>query len=209
VQGAYTWSKSREALEFLNAADTVPYESISSLDRPHRLALSGIYELPFGRGRRFLSDAPGVVDFFAGGWQLNGIITFQSGQALGFGNAIFNGNIEDLVLSPSERSVDRWFNVDAGFNRVAAQQLASNYRTFPLRFAGLRGDAQHRWDLSAIKNFRIAESARIQFRAEAFNALNRPIFNNPNTTPTSTSFGMVTGTAAKARTFQFALKLEF
>jgi hypothetical protein len=149
------------------------------------------------------------VDFIAGGWQLNGIITFQSGAPLGFGNALFNGNIEDIALSKDERDVDQWFNVNAGFNRVPAQQLASNFRTFPLRFAGVRGDAQHRWDLSAIKNFRITEGTRLQFRAEAFNALNRPIFNNPNTTPTNSAFGRVTGTAAKSRTFQFALKLEF
>jgi hypothetical protein len=209
IQAAYTWSKAMEALEFMNAADIRPYESLGGLDRPHRLALSGIYEMPFGRGRRFLSDAPAAVDFIAGGWQLNGIVTFQSGAPLGFGNALFIGNVEDIVLSPGERDVDQWFNVNAGFNRVPAQQLASNFRTFPLRFAGVRGDAQHRWDLSAIKNFRITEGTRLQFRAEAFNALNRPIFNNPNTTPTNTAFGRVTGTAAKSRTFQFALKLEF
>ncbi len=209
LQGSYTWSKAMEALEFMNPADTRPYESLGSLDRPHRIAMSGIYEIPLGRGRQFLAGAPGIVDFFMGGWQLNGIITFQSGAPLGFGNALFIGNVEDIRLSPSERSVDRWFNTEAGFNRVSAQQLSSNYRTFPLRFSGVRGDAQHRWDLSAIKNFRITEAAKLQFRAEAFNALNRPIFNNPNTSPTSTSFGRVTGTAAKSRTFQFALKLEF
>lgn len=209
LQAAYTWSKAMEALEFLNAADPVPYESLGSLDRPHRMSLSGIYEMPFGKGRQFLADSPGLVDFFAGGWQLNGIVTFQSGAPLGFGNALFVGNVEDIAISAGDRTVEQWFNVNSGFNRVAAQQLASNYRTFPLRFGGVRGDAQHRWDLSAIKNFRITEQAKLQFRAEAFNALNRPIFNNPNTTPTSTAFGTVTGTAAKARTFQFALKLQF
>ncbi len=209
IQGAYTWSKTMEALEYMNPADTVPYESLSSMDRPHRLSLSGIYEMPFGRGRRWLASAPSAVDFIAGGWQLNGIITFQSGAPLGFGNALFNGNIEDIKIPAGERTVDRWFNTEAGFNRVPAQQLASNFRTFPLRFSGIRGDAQHRWDLSAIKNFRIYEDVRLQFRAECFNALNRPIFNNPNTAPTNTAFGVITGTAAKARTFQFALKLEF
>ncbi|MCC6265066.1 MAG: carboxypeptidase regulatory-like domain-containing protein [Bryobacterales bacterium] len=209
LQGAYTWSKAMEALEFMNPADVQPYESLGSLDRPHRISFSGIYEIPFGRGRQFLSSAPAIVDLVAGGWQLNGIITFQSGAPLGFGNALFVGNVEDIRLGPGERSVNRWFNTEAGFNKVSNQQLASNYRTFPLRFSGVRGDAQHRWDLSAIKNFRITENTKLQFRAEAFNALNRPIFNNPNTSPTSSSFGRVTGTAAKSRTFQFALKLEF
>jgi hypothetical protein len=76
-------------------------------------------------------------------------------------------------------------------------------------FSGIRGDSQNRWDISAIKYFRITEQVRFQFRAEAFNALNKTIFNDLNTTPTNTAFGRITGAAAPARTFQFALKLEF
>ncbi len=208
-QLAYTWSKLMEAVEFLNAVDTMPYEVISGMDRPHRLALSGIYELPFGKGRQFANSLPRAVDTLVGGWQLNGIVTWQSGQALGFGNAIFTGDIKNIALPSSERSADRWFNTDAGFNRVNNQQLASNIRTFPLRFSGVRSDAQNRWDISALKNFAIVERLRMQFRAECFNALNHTSLNNPNTTPTSTAFGTITGTAAQARTFQFALKVEF
>jgi hypothetical protein len=208
-QLAYTWSKNMEAVSFLNASDPLPYESISSLDFPHRIALSGIYELPFGKGRRWGAGLPGPLEFFAGGWQLNAVIIYQSGQALGFGNALFAGRIEDIPLPSSRRNADRWFNTEAGFNRNSAQQLASNIRTFPLRFGGVRGDSQNRWDFSAIKNFRVQEKVRLQFRAEAFNALNHAILNNPNTTPTSGAFGTITGTAAPARTFQFALKLEF
>jgi hypothetical protein len=209
LQGAYTWSKLMEAVEFLNATDPLPYESISGMDRPHRIAISGIWELPFGRGRWLASEVPSALNTVIGGWQLNGIIIYQSGQALGFGNAIFTGNVADIPLASSERNADRWFNIDAGFNRNSAQQLASNLRTLPLRFSGVRSDSQHRWDLSALKNFVLREELRLQFRAECFNALNHAILNNPNTSPTSTAFGRITGTAAQARTFQFALKLEF
>ncbi len=208
-QLAYTWSKAMEAISFLNAGDSLPYESLAGLDRPHRVAVSGIYELPFGKGRRFGSSMPKAADFVAGGWQLNAVIIYQSGNALGFGNALFTGNIGDIALSSGDRNVDRWFNIDAGFNRSSAQQLASNLRNFPLRFGGIRGDSQHRWDISAIKYFRITETVNFQFRAESFNALNHAILNDPNTTPTNSAFGRVTGTAAPARTFQFALKLEF
>jgi hypothetical protein len=209
VQLAYTWSKSMEATEYLNAVDVNPYETLSGLDRPHRIALSGIYELPFGKGRAYASSLPRPVDLFVGGWQFNAVIIYQSGQALGFGNAIFNGNIADIALPSSERSADRWFNTEAGFNRVNNQQLASNYRTFPIRFSGIRSDSQNRWDFSMIKYFPINEWAKFQFRAEAFNALNKTILNNPNTTPTNSAFGRITGTQAPARTFQFALKVEF
>jgi hypothetical protein len=208
-QLAYTWSKLMEAVEFLNPTDPMPYEVISGMDRPHRLAISGIYELPFGKGRRFANSLPGAVDLFTGGWQLNGIITWQSGQALNFGNVIFTGDIKDIPLPSSQRNADRWFNTEAGFNRVNNQQLASNLRTFPLRFSGIRGDAQNRWDISALKNFTITERWRAQFRAECFNALNHTNLNNPNTAPTNTAFGTITGTSSQARTFQFALKVEF
>jgi hypothetical protein len=208
-QLAYTWSKLMEAVDFLNSQDQLPYETVGSLDRPHRLAASFIYELPFGRGRAFGSNAPGVLNAVIGGWQLNGIISYQSGNPLNFGNVIFNGNTNDLVLPRSEQDVDRWFNVDAGFNRVASQQLQYNLRTFPFRFSGLRGDDQHRWDLSALKYFPIGERVRAQFRAEAFNALNQTNFNDPNMSPANTAFGRITGTSSQARTFQFAVKLEF
>ncbi len=208
-QLAYTWSKTMEATAFMNAADPLPYESLGGLDRPHRVAASGIWEVPVGRGRLFGNQMHRFFDTLVGGWQVNGIVTFQSGSPLGFGNALFLGDIKNIPLSSSARSVERWFNTDAGFNRVGSQQLASNFREFPLRFSGIRGDAQHRWDLSAIKNFRLTEGVVFQLRGEAFNALNRPIFNNPNTSPTSGAFGTITATAAQARTWQLAGKITF
>jgi len=90
-----------------------------------------------------------------------------------------------------------------------AGQLGSNIRTFPLRFAGLRGDVLSRWDFSLIKNFRITEKATFQFRAEVFNAWNHPSFGNPNLSPTSTAFGTITGTTNESRQWQFSGRLKF
>ena len=208
-QLAYTWSKLMEAVEFLNATDPLPYESISSFDRTHRLAMSGIWELPVGRGKRFGADLPPAVDFIIGNWQLSGVVTRQSGAPLGFGNRIFNGDIKNLALPNDQRTAERWFNVDAGFNRTSAQQLDRNIRTFPLFFSGVRSDIQSRWDLSLTKSFPIGEKVKAQFRAEVFNALNQTNFAGPNTDPTSTAFGTITGTAGEARNWQFALKLTF
>jgi len=207
-QLSYAWSKTMEATTLLNASDPRPYESIAAHDRMHRLVMSGIYELPFGRGRRLGSGWRPPVNFLLGGWQLNGMVQRQSGPPLGFGNIIFNGNPDDIQLPKGARSVDRWFNIDAGFNRSSAQQLANNIRTFPLRFGGLRSDGQARWDFSVIKNFQITERARMQFRAETFNAWNHPNLSAPNTSPTSTAFGMITG-QDQPRSWQFALKLTF
>ncbi len=208
LQASYVWSKFMEATEYLNAADARPYESISQWDRPHRITASGIWEIPFGRGRRFGRQMPGAANFLLGDWQLNGIWAVQSGQPLGFGNAIFIGDIKSVALPSGARSVERWFNTD-GFNRDSRQQLQFNYRQFPLRFSGVRGDGQRAWDFSLFKTFPLAERIQLQFRAEVYNALNQPSFNNPNTNPTSAAFGSITDTASDARNWQLSLWLKF
>ena len=169
---SYTWSKNMEATEFMNLQDPTPYEVISALDRTHRITASGIWELPFGRGRQFGSTSHPLVNGVLGGWQLNSSWQHQSGSPLGFGNAIFTGDLNNVVLPSDQKSVDQWFNVDAGFERNNALQLASNLRRFPLRFSGIRGPVQDRLDFGLIKNFRITERFVLQFRAETFNALN-------------------------------------
>ena len=208
-QLAYTWAKLMEAVEFLNPTDPTPYEVIGSFDRPHRLAMSGIWEIPLGRDRRFGADWPSALNAIIGNWQLSGVVTRQSGPPLGFGNRIFNGNLKDIVLPDDERTAERWLNTEAGFNRNPQQQLASNIRTFPLRFSGIRGDSQVRWDFSLTKSFPIRERVKAQFRAEVFNALNQTNFGTPNTDPTSSAFGTITGTTSDARSWQFALKITF
>ncbi len=208
-QLAYTWSKLMEATGFLNAGDPMPYETISGFDRSHRVAASGIAELPFGKGRKFASDLPRWADTLVGGWQIAFIVQRQTGPPIGFGNVIFNGDIKSLKLDGDQRDVDRWFNIDAGFNRNAGQQLASKVRTFPLRFSGLRADDQQRWDFSLSKKFIITERINASLRAEAFNLLNHVNFSGPNTNPTDTNFGRITGTQSAARSWQFALKITY
>jgi hypothetical protein len=205
---AYTWSKAMEAVSYLNDSDPMPEEVISPNDRTHRLVFSGIYELPFGKGRKFLSNASGLLNTVAGGWQLNGVITRQSGAPLGFGNSILLGDLNDIPLPASERTVERWFNT-ATFERDTRFQLASNVRRLPSRFSGIRGDGQHMWDLSLLKNFTLVEGVRLQFRGETYNALNHPNFNAPNTTPTNSAFGTVTSQNGNPRWWQLALKLTF
>src|ERR1043166_9136049 len=119
---SYTWSKTMEAAGNLNSTDTRLEEVISTQDRTHRLAVTWLYELPFGKGKRLLS-ANAALSKVVGGWQVQGIYTAQSGAALGFGNAIFQGDLHNIPLPKDQRNVDRWFNTNAGFNRVSAQQL--------------------------------------------------------------------------------------
>ncbi len=209
VQLSYTWSKLMQATEFLNPSDAMPYETLAATDRPHVVALTGLWDLPWGRGRRFGSQMPAIVNGVLGGWQLGVVGRYQSGQPLEFGDAIFVGNVKEIALPKGQRTVDRWFNTGAGFVRDPAQQRAYNLRSFPLRFGGVRGPSQQRWDLSARKNFEITETVRLEFRAEAINALNSAIFLPPNTTPTSSAFGRVTGVAWQGREWQLGLRARF
>jgi len=206
---SYTFSKNMEATSFLNAGDPLVNRSISSLDRPHRLNTQSIVELPFGRGRRLVSQAPKLVDGVIGGWQLNTIFTYQSGAPQSFGNIIFLGDLHDIPLPSDQRSANRWFNTAAGFVTASSQQLASNIRTFPKYLAGVRGDGQTMWNASLVKHFAIRERARLEFRFEGYDILNHPNFSDPNTTVTSSAFGTVTSQAGLSREFQGALRLTF
>ncbi len=210
VQLSYTWSKAMQATEFLNPTDPVPYRSIADLDRTHHLVVTGIWDLPFGRGRKLGTHIPRAVDLIAGGWQLNGVVQRQSGPPLAFGDVwtLFTGNPDDVKLPKDKRSPDHWFNVNAGFNKNSAQALANNIRVSPLRFSGIRGDGQARWDFSMIKKFVIRENVQMQYRAECINAFNHPNLGSPNTNPTSSAFGTITSQDVP-RLWQMSLTLKF
>jgi hypothetical protein len=196
-----------EARSYLNAGDPMPEKVISDQDRTHRLAVTAIYELPVGKGKRWGKSWRGFGSKVVSGWQVSGIYQGQSGPPLGFGNAIFNGNLRDIPIPNSQRTVDRWFNIEAGFERNSAAQPASNRQVLSTRFSGIRADGTNNLDLAIIKNTPLREGIQLQFRAEGINALNHPQFLAPNTTPSSSAFGQVTAEWSSPRTVQFALKV--
>jgi hypothetical protein len=210
IGASYTFSRFTEKVDFLNASDPEPSKAISSQDVPHRLTVNGIWELPFGHGRRFASNVPAAASALIGGWQIQGIYTYQSGFPIGFGNIIFTGDLDDIALPASDRTVERWFNTDAGFNRVSAQQLGANLRTFPLRLDSVRTDTVKNVDLSVIKNTAIA-GKQLQLRFESLNALNHPLFPGPNTNPTAATFGSISTSTQQnyARRTQVMVKFIF
>jgi hypothetical protein len=206
VDASYTFSKYMQATEYLNAADAMPVEVISDMDTPHRITVSSIYELPFGTGRRFLSNANAAVRGIAGGWQVQGVYAFQSGRPIGFASSIFYGG--DIRLPKEQQTPDRWFNT-TGFDKAAMTQFAWNLRYFPLRFGTVRPDPMNNWDLSLLKNTKIAERMNLQIRFEFLNAMNHPNFVAPNTTTTSSLFGTAIGTQNYPRNIQLTAKLVF
>lgn len=206
---AWTWSKFMDATGFLNGADPVPNRVISDQDRTHRLATSSIYELPFGRGRRWASSWQGLAGKLVQGWQAQSIYQWQSGAPLGFGDIPFNGDFNSIPLPRDQRTAERWFNTSAGFDRNSADAYVVHVRTFPVRVSGLRGMGLNMADLSASKNTNITEKMSLQFRAEFINALNHTHFNTPQMNPFSTVFGRISSTAQQPRNIQFGLRLVF
>ena len=217
VVGSYTFAKWMQAVNLLNAVDLAPVREISDADAPHRFNVSGVWELPFGKGKPLLSGTNPVVGRLVGGWQLSGIWSLQSGFPLAWNNSIYYGDPSNILLPFDQRSPDHWFNID-GFDTVSSRQLLSNQiRTWPFRFATLRRQRQNNVDLALIKDTRITEGKAIEFRAEALNAFNHAYFPSPVMTVTTAQslnhagFGQITASNQDnyPRRLQLTLKYIF
>jgi len=231
-RGNYTWSKSLDVNSGLTIAQANNQPQMvmnrndpkrdwgpSALNAAHQASLSGSYELPFGRGKRWLVGAQGFEDKLVGGWQLNAITTLLSGfpftpeigtNRSGDGdtrnpdrpslNPGFSGPV--ILGSPNQ-----WFNPNA-YIRPAAGTWGNLGRGV------LTGPGLADLDASLFKDVSLTEQFRLQFRAEFFNALNHTNLGTPNAivfsgTTISPSAGLITSTATTSRQIQFGLKLIF
>ncbi len=233
----YTWSKTRsDAGDLLNGgSDNVGYRApdvpgfgiqkdygLASFDIRNVFHLSGGYELPFGKGRKFMSGASGVADRVVGGWSVQWITTLQGGQpiklkcvtssvqTLGCG-ALFTGQPLKLGLFTDGNGKLSWFGNPGAFTDPPPCTTVNG-----CDFSALGGITQvpgpgfHRLDFSIFKDFPIKERFRLQFRTEIFNITNHPNFNAPGfggngvvaisgstdytNTSTTTSFGEIGST---------------
>lgn len=188
--------------------------SIDPTDVTHRLVLSSVYELPFGKGKRF-NPANKGLRLLVEGWQVNGIATIQNGLPMVIRGA--NNNLADRPNSTGasanreSRSASQWFDTSAFVN--PPQFTFGNVgRALP----DVRGPGVVNFDLSAVKNTRIGERVNLQFRAESFNTLNHVNLGFPNGSfvagpdgrNRSASFGTITS-ARDPRQLQFGLKVIF
>ncbi len=187
--------------------------AVNSYDVPQRLVLSAASMLPFGEGKRFGSSWRGVTNAVLGGWQANGILTLASGMPLVFSTAqntsfsFGGGQHPNLVGNPATgftQSIDEWFNT-AAFAQPANFTFGNLGRTE----TAVRQDWTRDLDFSLFKNFTFKERYQLQFRAEAFNLTNVPIFGGPDTALGTPGFGVIGGQANAPRTFQLALKFMF
>jgi hypothetical protein len=204
LNGSYTFSREHLKNQYLNPSDTELTEYISPNERPHRFTFSAIYELPVGKGRAFGSDWHPVADAILGGWQIQGIYEWQSGEPLLFPNVYYNGDPSQLKSMLGKKDDQgRRYGVDipawdiSGFYLNGAQStantitLANNYtsssanvlRYFPLTVDGLRNQRFLKLDVGLSKNFKIREGMKLQIRVDAINLLNNPYFSAPTLTP--------------------------
>lgn len=199
LTASYAFTKQLERTRFLNDQDQRPVKELTEFDVPHRFVLSTAYELPFGPGRLLLRSSSGLVARLVEGMQVNAVYQAQSGIPIEITGAESLGH--SARLSSDEQSVARWFDTAAFRQRQGIELVRT------ARLPDVRSGGRNNLDLSFFKTLQFAESLRLQFRAEAFNALNRPEYSSPNGAFGNANFGRVTSTNTFARQLQFALKL--
>jgi len=222
--GAYTYSKSIDDGSFSSqgsiASPVQPQDSRdfaaergrSDFDVGQRLVVSYIYELPFGRGKRFLSSANPALNALLGGWQIVGITTLQEGPPFtptvandrsnsGPGGALRPNRIGDGNLSPGQRTPNQWFD-------VSAFEVPPNFTFGNSGRNVLEGPGLAVFDFSLFKDIPLSETMNLQFRAEFFNIFNRPNFNLPVAAIDTPQAGQISS-ARDGRQIQFGLKLIF
>jgi hypothetical protein len=219
--GGSSSSSTNQPKSILDPFDLKLSKGIAAFNLQHQFNASFVYELPFGKGRRWGGGSSGLREKLIGGWQWNGIVTAQSGFPLtplvgantsGTGdtdnpdvpnwNPAFSGPV--ILGRP-----DRWFDPKAFGPVPPANGTFGNVGRGSLTGPGLTT-----FDTSLFKRISLNERWSVQFRAEAFNVFNHSNFAEPNAVVftgnnISPSAGVITGTATTSRQIQFALKLMF
>jgi trimeric autotransporter adhesin len=224
----FTWSRNHDASSggagnFLNAGAAGPQNpydmaseySLSNVDTPLRWSTGFTYELPFGKGKPMLNTNK-ALDYIVGGWSINAISVYQSGFPLQITQSTNNNSTfgytsqrpsatgtSPVTSGALENRLDSYINA-AAFSTTPQRAFGNISRTL-----GMRGPGQANWDMSVFKSFTVLEKFKGQFRAEALNAFNTPMFAAPNVSFGSGSFGKITSQVNFSRMMQLGIRLFF
>ena len=190
--------------------------SVDAIDVRHRGTIAALYDLPFGKGKPFLSGGA-ALDRLVGGFQFNVVMTAEGGRPLGITGASNQGTaarpnlVPGAQLSVANRGVNGWFNTAAFVNPPDY-----TFGNTPRYFSGLRGPGTLNFDISVFKTTAITEKSSLELRMEGYNALNHVNLGTPNTSfspgagglNVSSNFGKITS-AGNARQVQLGAKLRF
>jgi hypothetical protein len=229
---AYTWSKSiDDTAEELSVYGSNAFSQISNnqeawrgpsdFDVPQRVVFSWVYELPFGKGKQYLTD--GVMSKIFGGFQVAGSYSYASGRPFTVFDNANNSSIDigeeqalpNVIGTPvMPETVNCWFYVSSnpGCKGITGTNAFSLPAPGVFGNSGrntLRGPGLEDLDVSVARNFAILERIKLQFRAEAFNLTNTVAFGLPNANVSGGSPGVITSLAADPRIMQFAARLSF
>ncbi|MBL8179456.1 MAG: TonB-dependent receptor [Bryobacterales bacterium] len=185
---AYTFSKAlgfgenNDSGLFFNYPEVLARNrSLLGFDRPHNLRISGVYELPLGRGKRWAQSGAGAA--LAGGWQVNGIFSTYSGTpfTVASSGASLNAPGNSQVADQVKERVEILGGTGPGnpYFDPFAFAAVTTARFGNAGLSSLRGPGVVNLDLGIFRTFAIGERYNLQFRAESFNATNTPHFNNP------------------------------
>ena len=218
---SYTLGKIIVTRGFREAQYDTPYRTLADYDRTHHVGLTLQYDLPFGKGRRWLPQSSGVLQHVIGGWAYNTSLEYMTGTPTARPDAY---NLRNPELPEGQQTWGRWFNTctqlangtrsncASADEPVTWMQMTNGYqlRSYDDRFPNIRNMWATQVNMSMFKNFRIREKVNFQFRAEAFNAFNTPIYQGPDTGLTSNNFGRTTIAQQNfPRSMQFAFRLSF
>ncbi len=200
-------------------------KSVASFHVPQSFKATWIYELPIGPGKAL--NIGGLAGRLIGGWIATGVHNYRSGDALSIttsgprADALFNGTIRPDLIAGVPIVIDKGGPIQFGtgtpyLNPAAFQQVPLTANGIPLRLGtaprilpNIRGPHYSTEDFGVSKRFGFTETAYVEFKADAFNALNRAGRGNPTTNITSPQFGLITGTQQGPRSLQLSLRVNF
>lgn len=185
---SYTFSKSLQQANRLNPwnLNEKPVKELTPLDKPHTLALSGLWELPFGWGRKYGGDVNRGIGFLINGWAADWIFTYNSGYPVAQPDAIYSCGTS--YASPAGRTAAHWFNNNASCWSARPQYTL---RTAPDVFSTIRNPAAPQLHVSVEKTWWAGDHLTLQLRGESFNLTNTPILPGPSTDYRDSRFGQL------------------
>jgi hypothetical protein len=216
LQASYTFSKLLDNID----NPISPYDTSLQLvgagwkngNYPQNFTVSYVYDLPFGKGRRYLSGASGVLRPAVSGWQVSGVTTFRSGGALLItapGNLLPTLSTQETANylcqgqhMSNPHSINEWFDTscfgEPTFGTIGSARTGDAY-----------GPGFQQWDFSVNKSTPVWENKEFRFEANFFDIFNKTNYNNPDTGVADGNFGKITGTNGNPRQMQFGFKFLF
>jgi len=226
VGASYTWSK---VIGFNTNSDSGPNgtnalqffgenRTVLDYDRPHQLNITSIWDLPFGRGKRWINSG-GAASWILGGWQVNNLLSFYSGAPFTVTSSGASLDLPGTTQRADQIKPDAEKLGGAGrgqfFYDPTAFAPVTEPRLGTAGYMSLRGPGIVNWDFGVFRRFPVTERSSLEFRMESFNFTNTPHFANPNGDVTSRNFMQILSTTnlgrdgTDARQFRFGLRLSF